>query len=68
MARGSGVEVEGTHRHGVPHELILEYADDVDAVTIVVGQHGDHTKHLGGVGRRVAEESDREVVVVEFEE
>jgi nucleotide-binding universal stress UspA family protein len=56
--------VEGVVRHGVPHELILEYAEAVDADTVVVGEHGDHRTHLGGVGRRVARDCDREVVVV----
>ena len=62
---GDGAPVEGVVRHGVPHELILEYADELDVDTIVLGAHGDHSRHLGGVARRVARETDREVVVVD---
>jgi nucleotide-binding universal stress UspA family protein len=61
----AGVAVEGVHRHGVPHEVVLEYADEVDAETIVLGEHGDHAEHLGGVGRRIVEGTDREVLVVD---
>lgn len=60
-----GVAAEGRTHHGIPHELILEYADEIDADLIVVGDHGDHAAHLGGVGRRVRDTSDREVLVVE---
>jgi nucleotide-binding universal stress UspA family protein len=64
MAERAGVEVAGDFRHGVPHELVLEYADETDAGAIVIGEHGDHDRHLGGVGRRLVAESDREVIVV----
>lgn len=60
-----GVECEYEVCHGVPHECILEYADDVDADAIFVGAHGDHADHVGGVGQTVFEETDREVYVVE---
>jgi nucleotide-binding universal stress UspA family protein len=66
-AREAGIEAAGETRHGVPHELVLDYADEIDADVIVVGEHGDHAGHLGGVGRRVLAESDREVVVAEAE-
>jgi nucleotide-binding universal stress UspA family protein len=65
LAAESDVDVEGDTRHGIPHEIILAYAAEVDAETIVVGQHGDHDEHFSGVGQRVAENADREVVVVE---
>ena len=65
MAEDSAVTVEGDTRHGIPHEVILEYADDVDADVIVIGEHGDHDKHFSGVGRKVTELADREVIVVE---
>jgi nucleotide-binding universal stress UspA family protein len=68
MAHDAGVDVEGVVRHGIPHELILEYADEIDAVAIVLGEHGDHRNHLGGAGRRVVTGSDREVVVVGLED
>jgi nucleotide-binding universal stress UspA family protein len=64
MARGRDVAVEGDARHGIPHELILEYADEVDADVIVVGEHGDHEEHFSGVGRKVTELADCEVLVV----
>jgi nucleotide-binding universal stress UspA family protein len=63
MAAETGVSVEGETRHGVPQEVILEYADEVDADVIVVGEHGDHRGHFSGVGRRVAAASEREVRV-----
>jgi nucleotide-binding universal stress UspA family protein len=62
---GDDAPVEGVVRHGVPHELILEYADTLDTDTIVLGAHGDHSRHLGGVARRVQRETEREVVVVD---
>lgn len=65
MTEGRDVSVEGDTRHGVPHEIIMEYADEVDADVIVVGEHGDHREHFAGVGRKVTERADREVVVVE---
>jgi nucleotide-binding universal stress UspA family protein len=65
MTEGRDISVEGDTRHGVPHEIIMEYADEVDADVIVVGEHGDHREHFAGVGRKVTERADREVVVVE---
>jgi nucleotide-binding universal stress UspA family protein len=65
MAEARDVRVEGDTRHGAPHEVILDYADEVDADTIVIGEHGDHTEHFSGVGRNVLEQSTRDVVVVE---
>lgn len=65
MAEAEGVSVEGDTRHGVPHEVVLEYADEVNADIVVVGEHGDHDEHFAGVGRKVDEASDREVRVVE---
>jgi nucleotide-binding universal stress UspA family protein len=57
--------VEGAVRHGIPHELILEYADTLDVDAVVLGEHGNHRRHLGGVARRVRQGTDRETVVVE---
>lgn len=65
--RGLDVEVDGEVRHGIPEEVILEYAEEVGADLIVVGEHGNHTKHLGGVGRRLAADSPHEVEVVTLE-
>ncbi|MFC7249543.1 universal stress protein [Halomicroarcula sp. GCM10025324] len=67
MADGRDIVVEGETRHGVPHETILEYADEVDADVIVVGEHGDHEEHFSGVGKKVASTYDRDVVVVTAE-
>ena len=67
MAADREVPVRGDTRHGVPHDVILEYADEVDADLILVGEHGSHEEHFSGVGQRVLERSDREVRVVESE-
>ncbi|WP_372911752.1 universal stress protein [Salinigranum sp.] len=67
MTADRDLPVAGDTRHGVPHEVILEYAAEVDADVIVVGEHGDHTRHFSGVGKRVAERADCEVLVVEAE-
>ncbi|WP_440992041.1 universal stress protein [Haloarchaeobius baliensis] len=67
MAQQRKVRVEGDTRHGIPHEVINEYAADIDADIILVGEHGDHEEHFSGVGRKVLETSDREVRVVEAE-
>ena len=64
MAEGTGITVKGSVRHGIPPELITEYADEIGADLIVIGEHGEHAEHLGGVGRTLVEESDREVVIV----
>jgi len=65
MADSRSVPVEGDTRHGVPHEVILQYAEEIDADAIVVGEHGDHEEHFSGVGRTVTERTDRDVIVVE---
>jgi nucleotide-binding universal stress UspA family protein len=64
MAAERPVTVEGDTRHGIPHEIILDYADDIDADSIVVGERGDHEEHFSGVGRAVRERTDRDVIVV----
>jgi nucleotide-binding universal stress UspA family protein len=61
------VDADGTVRHGVPEDHIIDYAEEIGADTIVVGKHGDHTHHLGGVGRAVDDLSEREVRIVELE-
>lgn len=65
MAEERNVVVQGDTRHGVPHDVILEYAEEVDADVIVIGEHGDHDEHFRGVGREVADLADRDVEVVE---
>ncbi len=64
MAAETGVTVEGDTRHGIPHEVILEYADEIDAGLIIVGEHGDHEEHFSGVGQKVEELADCDVMVV----
>jgi nucleotide-binding universal stress UspA family protein len=63
-AAASDVVVECAVQHGIPHECILAYAADIDADVIFLGQHGDHAAHIGGVGRRLAAATDREIRVV----
>lgn len=65
MAGPREVPAEGEIRHGIPEEVIVEYADEIDADLIVVGEHGTHEEHFSGVGRRVVESTDRAVQVVE---
>lgn len=65
MASDRNVTVEGDTLHEIPHEVILDYADDVDADVIVIGEHGDHDEHFSGVGRKLTALADREVIVVE---
>jgi len=64
MAAGTGVAVEGRTCHGVPPDEIIDYAERIDAAVIVVGEHGEHDDHFGGVGRTVTERAGREVIVV----
>jgi len=64
LAGGTDVTVEGRTCHGVPPDEILDYAEQIDASVIVVGEHGEHDTHFGGVGRAVTDRADREVIVV----
>jgi len=65
MADGRAVTVTGDTRHGLPHEVILDDADEVGAAAIVGGEHGDHDEHFSGVGRKVSALADRDVMIVE---
>jgi nucleotide-binding universal stress UspA family protein len=65
MAADRGVDVEGEICHGVPHEVILDRAKTSGAALIVIGEHGEHDEHFGGVGNKVAEQADVEVLVVQ---
>jgi len=67
IAEERDVRVEGDTRHGIPHEVILDYADEIDADVIVVGEHGSHEEHFSGVGQKVLEGSERDVRVIEAE-
>jgi nucleotide-binding universal stress UspA family protein len=65
MAAEYDVPVEGDTRHGIPHEVILAVAEEVDADVIVVGEHGDHSKHFSGVGEKTSANAECDVLVVE---
>jgi nucleotide-binding universal stress UspA family protein len=64
MAAENGVTVEGVTRHGVPSDTILEYAGEVGADRIVIGEHGDHDRHFSGVGTQLSAATETEVIVV----
>jgi nucleotide-binding universal stress UspA family protein len=64
MAAEEGVAVEGVTRHGVPQETILEYAGEVGADRIIIGEHGDHDRHFSGVGKKLSEAAETDVIVV----
>ncbi|ELY67183.1 universal stress protein [Natronococcus jeotgali] len=54
-------------RHGVPHEEILEYADEADIGLTVVGsknRSGEYRRMLGSVAERVAHMSERPITIV----
>ncbi|ELZ91484.1 universal stress protein [Haloferax mucosum ATCC BAA-1512] len=59
-------------REGVPHRVILEYADEHDIDVIVMGTHGrtgrDKLASLGSVTERVVENARRPVLVVHIDE
>ncbi|RQG90332.1 universal stress protein [Natrarchaeobius halalkaliphilus] len=66
-----GVTVETTVRSGVPHEEILEYADDCDAGAIVVGSRGRSSFRralLGSTVDAVVRLAVRPVIVIESED
>jgi nucleotide-binding universal stress UspA family protein len=58
-------------REGVPHRVILEYADEHDVDVVVMGTHGrtgrDKLTSLGSVTERVVENAKRPVLVVHIE-
>jgi len=68
------VEEEATDRnvectcrccHGVPHEEIVSYADEVGADVIVMGYQGQtHEQRMGSVVQRVLQDTDRPVLAV----
>lgn len=63
-ARRRGLRVTRRVAHGVPEDLAAEYAETVNADVLVVGEHGTHEDHLGGVARRLADGTARNVVPV----
>jgi len=63
-AEKQGLDVETDVCHGIPEKDIVAYAAEIDADAIVMGKHGDHREHLGGVGRKVKADADRKTIVV----
>lgn len=64
----SSVSYAETHvERGVAHELILEYADDLEAELVVMGTHGadgHESVHLGHVAQEVARRIDEPLLLV----
>ncbi|EMA00245.1 universal stress protein [Haloferax denitrificans] len=58
-------------RDGVPHKVILDYADEHDVDVVVMGTHGrtgrDKLTSLGSVTERVIENAKRPVLVVHID-
>lgn len=63
-ARTRACRVTRRVAHGVPEDLVAEYAETVDADVVVVGERARDDDHLGGVGRRIADATDRDVLPV----
>ena len=61
----SDLDVTSRCCHGVPHEEILTYADEIDADLIVMGYRGHtHDQKMGSVVNRVLNDTDRQVLTV----
>lgn len=68
VERATALEVAVVTRccHGVPHDAIVAYADDVEADLIVMGYRGEtHERKMGSVARAVVETSTRPVETVD---
>jgi nucleotide-binding universal stress UspA family protein len=62
-----GIEVATRSCHGVPHDEILSYADEVDADLIIMGYQGrSHRRdeNIGSTVERVVRSGDRPVLTV----
>jgi len=60
-----GIETQTRVCHGVPHEEILDYADQEDADAIVMGYQGQTHRHkIGSVAERVVRDGSRPVFTV----
>lgn len=67
VGRGNerGIEVVREVRHGNPDDVIVAYADEIDADLIVMGYQGQtHRKRQGSVLEDVLERTDRHVLVI----
>ncbi|WP_256296964.1 universal stress protein [Haloarchaeobius salinus] len=66
-AREDGVDVTTAVRQGVPHEAVLDYADEAAADMIVMGTHGRtgvDRAIIGSVTERVVRTADVPVVTI----
>ena len=66
-ADDAGVATVTVVRHGVPHEVILEYMDEADIDLTVLGsknRSGEYRRLLGSVADRVANMAERPVTIV----
>lgn len=67
VARGSGIQVDGSVRIGRPHEQIVAIAKQTGADLLVIGRHGDDSLSrvwLGGVAQKVIGLAEVPVLVV----
>ena len=60
-----GLDVTSRCCHGVPHDEILDYAEEIDADLIVMGYRGhSHAERIGSVVDRVLQSTERQVLAV----
>jgi nucleotide-binding universal stress UspA family protein len=71
IASDDGIEAVIEQRDGVPHNVIVEYADEHGIDLIVMGTHGrtgpDRLANLGSTTDRVLKTGDVPVLVVDIE-
>ncbi|WP_254272518.1 universal stress protein [Haloarcula marina] len=64
-ANERGIVVERAVRHGEPAELIVDYADEIEADLLVMGHQGhSHRRQRGSIVERVLDDTDRHVLVI----
>ena len=69
-AEAAGVDLVTEMREGVPHETILEYAEEADVDAIAMGTHGRSGLDrylLGSVAERVVRSAEVPVLTVRME-
>ena len=60
-----GLDVTSRCCHGIPHDEIIDYADEIEADLIVMGYRGQtHSEKMGSVVDRVLHMTDRQVLAV----
>ena len=70
-AEAAGVDLVTEMREGIPHETILEYAEEADVDAVVMGTHGRSGLDrylLGSVTERVVRAAEVPVLTVRMEE